>query len=177
MAISVEDLLREFADLSSPSLSISRGSHSKEEFARITAAIDAAINKSPPDWTSVTVERGVVYIPDQPTSKEDLRKPRDPVKAEGTFDVQIARAPFSRGGVRVAHYANARVKFTRWAGVVAGRGKNASQNNLWSRTIKLLAMPTWAWAEAQHVIPTKGTNVHSQHRGEKDGKKWKKRQF
>ena len=110
--------MREFADLSSPSLSISRGSRSKEEFARITAAIDAAINKSPPDWTSVTVERGVVYIPDQPTSKEDLRKPRDPVKAEGTFDVQIARAPFSRGGVRVAHYARVKVGGT-WKEYVA----------------------------------------------------------
>ena len=117
MAIPVEELLREFADVPTFSTVRPKSSASSSDDA-LCAAIDAAMVKSPPDWSAVRVRRASIYIPDVPESKADLRKRREPIRAKGVFDVQIATSPFSRGGVRVAYYARVNVD-GKWKDYVA----------------------------------------------------------
>jgi hypothetical protein len=110
-------LMHEFGDLAPPP-SMVRSKRDAGSSGALLAAIDAAIVKSRPDWSAVRVERASIYIPDLPKSKVDLHERREPVEASGVYDVQIAQAPFSRGGVRVAHYARVNVNGT-WKDYVA----------------------------------------------------------
>ncbi len=73
----------------------------------LDADIKAGRGKNP-NWDTIPISKAIMWIPDLPKTKEDLKEQRESVKATGTHDIQIAKFAFNKGGVRAAFYSRVR---------------------------------------------------------------------